>query len=170
MDELGRYLQAAREAANLSIDQLSRDTRIPVRTLEGLEKGQRDGLPEPVFLRGFVRSICRSCHADPGPALEILANEARARNRVAPRPDAAEPVPNRPPMPGPADDLMVGSQRFGQVNWTYLAILMVFVVGILVALLTVGTGGGPMDMSRRPDLPAQREGIPGLDGGGLKVR
>lgn len=168
MDELGRYLQAARESAGLSLDDLARVTRIPVGTLQGLEAGRREGLPEGVFLRGFVQAVCRTCKTDPGPALEILAGEARARVRAA-RPDPASTVAPQPPVGSAPEGLVVGTQRFGHVNWAYLAILMVFVVGILVALLTMGTGGGNMDMSRRPDVPAQREG-PAFDSGGQRVR
>ena len=114
MDELGRYLQAAREAAGLSIDQLGRETRIPVQILEGLEHGVREGLPEPVFLRGFIQAVCRTCHADPGPALEILANEARARARLVPTegPPSLNP---RPPGAGPAEDLRVEIEKQGHV-------------------------------------------------------
>jgi cytoskeletal protein RodZ len=168
MDDLGRYLQAAREAAGLTLEQLSRETRIPVRVLERLEQGRREGLPEVVFLRGFVQSIARACQADPGPALEILAAESRRARQ--PRSDGPAFPTVSVPLAGPAADLEVGSrQSGGQVNWTYLAIVMVFVVGIVVALLTVGTGAGQPDVVRRPDVPTQLQGSP-LDGGGLRVR
>jgi len=157
---LGKIQEQDRELAN-QLDHLARETRIPVRTLEALERGQRDGLPGPVFLRGFVQSICRCCRADPATALEILATEGRARTRDT-HADAVSPM--RPPLPVPGDGMAVGTHRVGQVNWTYLAILMVFVVGILVALLTVGTGNSANDLSRRPDVPS------GLRDGGLLVR
>ena len=98
MDELGRYLRAAREAAGLSIEQLSRETRIPIRTLEGLEEGLREGLPERVFLRGFVQAVCRCCAVDPGPALELLAGEGRSRARAAGRSETPQTRPSGAPV------------------------------------------------------------------------
>ena len=157
MGELGRYLVAGREKTGMSPEQLARVTRIPVRTLAALEAGSWDDLPEPVFVRGFIVAYCRAVHLDEGPALDMLSEGVRCRREVT---GAARPQPEGP------SDLLVGSRRASGPNWTYLAIVLVFVIGILVALLTVGTGGGQGDVSRAVPAPrlnwdAGREPPPG---------
>ena len=52
--EVGRSLREAREARGLSLRQLALDTRISTAVLEALEKGWRDRLPEPTYLRGML--------------------------------------------------------------------------------------------------------------------
>jgi transcriptional regulator with XRE-family HTH domain len=47
-------LRRAREARALSLRQLASDTRISTAVLEALEKGWRDRLPEPTYLRSML--------------------------------------------------------------------------------------------------------------------
>lgn len=138
MGELGRYLVAGREQAGVGLDALSRTTRIPARLLEALEAGRWEELPDPVFVRGFVTAYCTAVGLDVARGQEALASGLRGRPETRRRPP--------PPVPVVSDGLPVGASRGGSLNWTYLAILMVFVVGIVVALLTVGTGRN--DVSR----------------------
>jgi cytoskeleton protein RodZ len=140
MNELGRFLVAAREAAGLGADVVARTTRIPVGTVQALEEGREADLPSPVFVRGFVVSYCRTVGADEARALELLAELSRARRAA----DAGEARD----APDPVGRLLVGARRPIPTTWTYLAIVLVFVVGILVALLAIGTGGGQGDLSR----------------------
>ena len=57
--QLGTYLRAEREARSISLDELSRTTRIPRQRLEALERGALDELPARVYVRGFVSSCAR---------------------------------------------------------------------------------------------------------------
>lgn len=54
---LGPRLRHERETRGVSLEVLSRATRIPVRLLEALEDERWDELPGGVFNRGFVRAI-----------------------------------------------------------------------------------------------------------------
>ena len=54
---LGGILRAAREAKGLSIADLERETRIRHVILEALEENDFQALPEPVFVRGFLRNL-----------------------------------------------------------------------------------------------------------------
>lgn len=60
MESFGRHLRAEREAREVSIEELSRVTKISRQILHGIEGDRFEELPPPVFLRGFVRSICRT--------------------------------------------------------------------------------------------------------------
>lgn len=56
---LGTRLRLAREARELSIEQVSRALRIPVARLADLERDEYDAIGAPVYLRGYLRSYAR---------------------------------------------------------------------------------------------------------------
>jgi len=51
---VGRSLREAREARGLGLRQLAQETRISTAVLEALERGWRDRLPEPAYLRTML--------------------------------------------------------------------------------------------------------------------
>lgn len=53
--ELGDSLRQARHSQCLSLEEVANKTRIPVRTLQAIEDGRMEQLPEPVYIRGFIR-------------------------------------------------------------------------------------------------------------------
>jgi hypothetical protein len=91
---LGHYLSSRREAMEMSIDQISRTTKIPNASLLHLEAGRFDKLPGDVFVRGFLRSYARClkldgddvvsryahCGLNPAPVSSELAETVLARN------------------------------------------------------------------------------------------
>ena len=137
--ELGRFLVAGREQAGIGLDQIARATRIPMGVLVALETERWDALPQSVYLRGFVTSYCKTVNLDPSSGLDALKTSLKSRVEV--------PGRAPPPVPVASEGISVGQRGSGTLNWTYIAILLVFVVGIVVALLTVGTGGHS-DLSR----------------------
>lgn len=56
---LGRELRVLREQKGLTIAEVAAHLKLPARQIETLERGQYVGLPEPVFVRGFLRSYGR---------------------------------------------------------------------------------------------------------------
>lgn len=57
--EFGLLLRRQREQRGLSIGEISERLKLPARQIEALEKGDYESLPEPVFIRGFLRSYGR---------------------------------------------------------------------------------------------------------------
>lgn len=55
----GARLQQSREAAGLSLEEVSRRIRMPVRVLSALESGEWSALGAPIFVRGQLRSYAR---------------------------------------------------------------------------------------------------------------
>lgn len=55
----GRFLAAVRQLRGLSVDDLSRETRISARYLEALEGNEFDHLPASTFVRGYLRQVVR---------------------------------------------------------------------------------------------------------------
>jgi hypothetical protein len=62
----GLHLRQQREAQGLSLRDLARDTRISTPVLEALERGWRDRLPEPAYLRTMLPLIERQLQLRPG--------------------------------------------------------------------------------------------------------
>ena len=58
-DSLGEYLQQAREAKGLTLEEASSKTRILPLYLKALEENNYARLPDEVFAKGFVRSYAR---------------------------------------------------------------------------------------------------------------
>jgi transcriptional regulator with XRE-family HTH domain len=56
---VGRSLREAREARGLGLRQLAQETRISTAVLEALERGWRDRLPEPAYLRTMLSLLER---------------------------------------------------------------------------------------------------------------
>jgi hypothetical protein len=54
--EFGEFLRLERERRDVALHQVSRTTRIPMRSLEHLEAGAFEKLPADIFVRGFLRS------------------------------------------------------------------------------------------------------------------
>lgn len=110
-------LRSRRAAAQLSLDEIARVTRIPVISLERLEDGRFEELPGDVFVRGFLRSYARCvgldaddtvrayarCGLEPAPVSSELADEVLRQleevdrdatvSAPAPASPAAEPEP-----------------------------------------------------------------------------
>jgi len=60
----GRYLQAARIERNITLEQISRETRIHRDILAGIEKEDHDRLPDEVFVKGFLRAYAKAIGAN----------------------------------------------------------------------------------------------------------
>jgi cytoskeletal protein RodZ len=67
---IGQALKHEREERHLSIEEVSRTTRIPRRALESLEEDRFEDLPSGVFVRGFIKAYASAVDIDAG---EVLA-------------------------------------------------------------------------------------------------
>ncbi|HEY0130397.1 MAG TPA: helix-turn-helix transcriptional regulator, partial [Allosphingosinicella sp.] len=61
---VGERLRIAREAKKLSLDDVARQTRIPVRHLEHIEREEWDALPAITYSVGFARSYANTVDLD----------------------------------------------------------------------------------------------------------
>ncbi|MCA9583014.1 MAG: helix-turn-helix domain-containing protein, partial [Myxococcales bacterium] len=60
LQAIGQELRAERERNLISLAELARTTRIPLRNLELLEEGRSEELPGPVFIKGFLRAYYKA--------------------------------------------------------------------------------------------------------------
>jgi len=77
MESIGAYLRRERELRQVSLEELVRTTRVPLKMLQHLEADRFDELPGDVFARGFMRSYARALGLD---ASEALGRFDRTRN------------------------------------------------------------------------------------------
>ena len=81
-EPIGERLRIAREAKGLSLDDVARQTRIPVRHLEHIEREEWESLPAITYSVGFVRSYANAVDLD-GPALGAELREQLGATRNA---------------------------------------------------------------------------------------
>jgi cytoskeletal protein RodZ len=101
----GERLKRERELREVSMDELSKATRISNRFLQALENENWGQLPGGVFGHGFVRSIARYLGLDEE-ALLAEYDLARAEKQPSPPPKPEERIPS-PPKWIPAAALLV---------------------------------------------------------------
>jgi cytoskeletal protein RodZ len=64
LTEIGAYLRQVRQLQELSLETVASITKIPVRTLQAIETGNLEQLPEPVYIQGFIRRYADAIGAD----------------------------------------------------------------------------------------------------------
>lgn len=84
--DVGAALRDAREQRRLSVDQLSRTTKIGVATLRAIEQNEIDKLPGGIFTRGFLRAYAREV------GLDVEDTVKRYLAQFEPRPDDVVPI------------------------------------------------------------------------------
>jgi cytoskeleton protein RodZ len=131
MSSLGLYLRGLREAKGMSLDDISRSTRVGRRHLEALEGDTPGELPAPVFVKGFIRAYCEYLECSPDHALDLY------------RETTGEPAPAHGPL---RPLLSTRSRRAGP-----LVISVVLFVALGLSLLALRVG---LQSSRKSASPA----------------
>lgn len=120
MESIGRQLRAAREARAMSIEEISRATRIPMGSVERIENDHFDDLPGEVFVRGFLRAYARAVQL---PVDDVLAKYTSSR-RVA----WVTPIPLTSP-----EKRSQGGRRVG-VAIAFVLLLVLFTLALSIVL------------------------------------
>src|SRR6185295_95409 len=84
---VGERLRGARLERGLSLDDVSRDTKIQAWILDAIERDEISRVPGGIFIRGYLTSYARTVLLDPGEVLAAYSTE--------------HPVPMEPPPPAP---------------------------------------------------------------------
>ncbi len=92
----GRFLREQRKRRGMSIEQLASATKIPRASLELLEDDRYEGLPGPVFVKGFLRCAARALGVEVQTVMDLLYERERAA--LAARKGAKPALPT-PPLP-----------------------------------------------------------------------
>jgi cytoskeletal protein RodZ len=122
MGSLGVYLRELRSAKDVSLDEVTRATRVGRAHLEALEVEDLPSLPAPVFVKGFIRAYCEFLQTDPAEAL------SRYRDLIGERTHAS---------PGPLEPRAAGVGR-GPV---FVSVILLLVLGGALFALNSGRSG-----------------------------
>jgi cytoskeletal protein RodZ len=119
MTSVGEHLRKLREAKRMSLAEVSRETRVPIASVERIEADRFDELPGEVFVRGFLRAYAK--------ALDVPADEVLARYTASRRVAWVTPLPITSPV-RPAR-----SRRFG-VAIAFVLLLILFTLALSIVL------------------------------------
>jgi len=119
MESIGQYLRRHREDNAMSMEEVSRATRIPMGNLERLENDHFDDLPGEVFVRGFLKAYARAVSI---PVDDVLARYTSSR-RVA----WVTPLPMTSPIQ------KTQGRRFG-VAIAFVVLLILFTLALSIVL------------------------------------
>jgi cytoskeletal protein RodZ len=145
MESIGQYLKRHREERAMSVEEVSRTTRIPVGNLERLENDHFDDLPGEVFVRGFLKAYARAVAI---PVDDVLARYTSSR-RVA----WVTPLPMTSPIQ------KTQGRRFG-VAIAFVVLLILFTLALSIVLKPRGRDV-PTELSSREPAVSLFEGVHG---------
>lgn len=120
MPSVGHYLREQRESRGMSVEEVSRATRVPVQSVERIEADRFDELPGEVFVRGFLKSYAR--------ALGVASDDVLARYTSSRRVAWVTPLPISATTPKPAR-----GRRFG-VAIAFVLLLILFTLALSIVL------------------------------------
>ncbi len=80
---VGERLRVMREAAGLDLNDVGTKTRIPLRHLEAIERGDYAALPSQTYALGFTRSYARAVGADEVPLIAQLRQDLGREDPMA---------------------------------------------------------------------------------------
>jgi len=75
MKSVGQLLHADRNRKNISIEELSKATKIDVKYIEALEADRYDLLPSETFAKGFIRNLALSMGSDPDELIAVFRRD-----------------------------------------------------------------------------------------------
>lgn len=137
---VGERLRAARLEAQLDLNDIATKTRVPMRHLEAIERGDYASLPSPTYAIGFARSFARAINADE----TAIARDLRAELGRAPSEDA-DAAPYEPVDPARLPSRLLA--------WS-TAILAVLLVGGYLLLRTEMFGASAPPPFEAPPVAA----------------
>lgn len=126
--KLGTVLRTAREARFIDLARVERDTKIRIRYLSALERGDYRDLPEPIYARGLLRNYGLYLGLDPEYLIDLYRLESGTAVERPAMPSARRPMAARQ-----GRSLVVSSSAIAATILTVLVVaFVVYLVGELV--------------------------------------
>ncbi|MGD9054576.1 MAG: DUF4115 domain-containing protein [Desulfobacterales bacterium] len=111
----GYYLQSIRLEKNITLDTIAEETRIAMSNLTAIEKEDVESLPDPVFVKGFLRSYAQAIGADGDEAVRLYEARLNMKSRM--------------------EDVQSYSPRSAVAPWRNLILSIVAVAGLIALSL-----------------------------------
>jgi len=79
---LGEQLKNIRSTGRITLSEVSRETKIPVKYLEMIEEGKYEKLPPDVYVKGFLRGYAEFLGADPKKMINLYQRERDIKSNL----------------------------------------------------------------------------------------
>jgi len=73
-DKISQLLKEKREELGLSVEQLAQQAKVPRSIVEAFERKDWDSLPEPVYVKGFLKKLCRVLGLDEKEIVDMFSS------------------------------------------------------------------------------------------------
>jgi transcriptional regulator with XRE-family HTH domain len=90
--QVGTRLREARESQGISLDDIAKSTRIPLRQLQNIEKSDYEKLPAPTYSIGFVKAYAQAVGLDAQAMAKEFREEINFRSAGETASDYFEPT------------------------------------------------------------------------------
>lgn len=127
MDSLGTYLRYERELRQISLEEISQTTRIPLRMLQRIESDDFEHLPGEVFVRGFLKAYATSVGLSPDDVIERYSKRHDSDS------SSDAPAQDVPPAPITALETTRSGRRFG-IAIALVILLILFTLALSIAM------------------------------------
>jgi len=124
MASVAEQLRTAREAQNLTVNQIAEITNVRADHIRAIEEGNYDVFSAPIYIRGFVRSYCKILKLDSAQLIVSLNAEL----------DQTEKFSEPPPLtdqPRTIVDFL--TLQLSKIDWRKALIGLLVVVLVMVA-------------------------------------
>ncbi len=81
-ERVGFYLKRTREVREISLEEISKKTKISIRFLKAIEEGKWNYLPGEVFIKGFIRTYAEVLGLNPEEVIQKYLQEREAKENI----------------------------------------------------------------------------------------
>jgi cytoskeletal protein RodZ len=144
MPTVAEQLRAAREAKNLTIEQVAELTKIRTDHLRALEEGNYNVFSAPIYIRGSVKNCAMTFKLDVPKIMADLDRELKGTENFS------EPPPLSEPSHTPVDHVMY---LLSKLNWK-VGGWAAFIIGVACLFFLIRAGWRHMHgHAHAPNLP-----------------
>ena len=154
----GSWLRQQREIRNISLREISDNTKIGMRYLEALEEDRFEVLPAPIFAKGFLREYAKYVGLDADEVVNFYIAADQHRRAELDETETAAPRPQvRPPSTyhGVSPPRRLRVPRL-PISWLVGGVVAALLIALLVVWLVrrAGSAGAPEEPSEAPSIAA----------------
>ncbi len=146
LQEMGAKLRQERERRGLTLDEIILKTKISRPNLEAIEAGRKEGLPHPVYAKGFVKNYARMLGLDPEEYGRALSMEYAVAED-----DFGTPPTTERPMAVPERRSRTQVRKSRAQSLVLLLLVVLAVGGVLIFMLRT-----PGERMVEPPLPVEQ--------------
>ncbi|MCX8029419.1 MAG: helix-turn-helix domain-containing protein [Brevinematales bacterium] len=127
MESVGKYLKDLRLTRSISIEEVVRNTNIPRKYIEGIEKDNFSDFPGEVYIKGYIKSYASFLGGDPEYALRLYERKQIEEKEI------------------PLEQLIGKASIFDRIDfrklgWISIGVFIVLVLIVLIVNLIISKG------------------------------